>query len=80
MATRVTNDGQVMIPESVLEQSGLGPGSEVTVRSAINGSVVIEKVNTTESPAVVPDRFDRVRGIAGPGPSTDEIMAELRGD
>jgi hypothetical protein len=29
---------------------------------------------------VDPDRFEKARGSAGPGPSTDEIMAELRGD
>jgi len=78
MATKVTEDGQVTIPQFVLQQLGIGPGSEVTFRRAADGSVVLESAEA-EKPADS-DRFEKVRGIAGPGPSTDDIMAELRGD
>jgi antitoxin PrlF len=80
MAIKVADDGQVTIPRHILQQLGVGPGSEVDVRHVANGTLVIEKVVLAEAPTVIPDRFDLVRGIAGPGPSTDEIMAELRGD
>ena len=75
---KVADDGQVTIPRPVLETAGIVPGSEVSFRNANDGSVVIEKV--WEAKPFDPDRFEKVRGIAGPGPSTDEIMAELRGD
>ncbi len=74
----VADDGQVTIPKRVLETAGIVPGNEVSFRNANDGSVVIERVR--EAKPFDPDRFERVRGIAGRGPSTDEIMAELRGD
>lgn len=76
--SRVADDGQVTVPKLILERAGIAPGSEVAFRQASDGSVVIEKVR--EAKPLDPDRFEKVRGIAGPGPSTDEIMAELRGD
>jgi antitoxin PrlF len=78
MATKVTDDGQVTIPRPVLEHLGIGPGSEVAFRRAADGSVVLEKAEATA--ALDPDRFAKLRGIAGPGLSTDEIMAMTRGD
>jgi antitoxin PrlF len=77
MATKVTDEGQVTIPKPVLEHLGIGPGSEVAFRRAADGTVVLEKA---EAAPLDPDRFAKLRGIAGPGPSTDEIMALLRGD
>lgn len=76
--SKVADDGQVTVPKLILERAGIAPGSEVAFRQASDGSVVIEKVR--EAKPLDPDRFEKVRGIAGPGPSTDEIMAELRGD
>jgi antitoxin PrlF len=76
--SKVADDGQVTIPKSVLDNAGIAPGNEVAFRNAVDGSVVIERV--TEAKPFDPDRFEKVRGVAGPGPSTDEIMAELRGD
>ena len=78
MATRVTDDGQVMIPKDVLEQLGIGPGSEVDFRRAADGSMVIEKVRVIEP--LDPDRFEKLRGHAGPGMTTDELMALTRGE
>jgi bifunctional DNA-binding transcriptional regulator/antitoxin component of YhaV-PrlF toxin-antitoxin module len=76
--SKVADDGQVTSPKLVLDTAGLVPGSEVAFRNATDGSVVIERVS--EAKPLDPDRFEKVRGIAGRGPSTDEIMAELRGD
>jgi hypothetical protein len=55
-----------------------GPGSEIAFRRAADGSIIIEKAAATMP--LDPDRFAKLRGIAGPGPSTDEIMALLRGE
>jgi antitoxin PrlF len=80
MTETLTSDGLITIPKAVQELLDLAPGSQVQFRIAADGSVVLEKVDTDEVPIADPDRFEQVRGIAGPGPSTDEIMAELRGD
>jgi antitoxin PrlF len=76
MATKVTDDGQVTIPKAILEQLGIGPGSEVTFRRAPDGSVVMERAEKAQPPRPLSELV----GIAGPGPSTDELMALLRGD
>jgi AbrB family looped-hinge helix DNA binding protein len=77
MATKVTEGGQVTIPKWVQDQVG-GPGSEVAFRRAADGTVVLEKAE--EAPPLDPDRFAKAVGSAGPGPSTDELMALLRGE
>ncbi len=77
MANRVTTKGQVTIPKPVRDHLGLSPGNEVTFRRAADGSIVIEKADVASQPR---SRFARLRGHAGKGMSTDEIMALLRGD
>jgi bifunctional DNA-binding transcriptional regulator/antitoxin component of YhaV-PrlF toxin-antitoxin module len=77
MATKLTDEGQVTVPKWVQEQVG-GPGSEVAFRRAADGTVVLEKVETSaERPA---NRLSELVGIAGPGLSTEEIMAMTRGE
>ena len=76
MPTTVTRKGQVTIPKLVREHLGIVPGSRVEFRRATDGSIVIEKADGTRQPS----RFTKLLGIAGPGPSTDEIMAITRGD
>ncbi len=76
MATTVTSKGQVTIPKPVRDHLGLVPGSQVVFRRAADGSIVIENADGTTQPS----RFAKLIGIAGPGPSTDEIMAMTRGD
>jgi AbrB family looped-hinge helix DNA binding protein len=78
MATKVTDDGQVTIPRPVLEHLGIGPGSDVAFRRAADGTVVLEKAEATV--ALPPGRLGELVGIAGPGLSTDEIMAMTRGE
>ncbi len=75
---KVADDGQVTIPKLVLETAGIVPGNKVSFRNTNDGSVVIERVS--EAKPFDPDRFEKVRGIAGRGLSTDEIIAELRGE
>jgi len=76
MATTVTSKGQVTIPKAVREKLGIEPGNAVDFRVEPDGKVVLLKVvgEAAENP------FEKWRGIAGPGPSTDEIMEMSRGD
>jgi antitoxin PrlF len=76
MTTRVTSKGQVTIPKPVREHLGIGPGSVVDFKLATDGGVFIAKADGLR-PA---SRFAKLRGVAGPGLSTDELMALLRGD
>ena len=76
MSTTVTTKGQVTIPKPVRDHLGIGPGSVVDFRLAADGGVVIEK---PDGPRPL-SRFAKLRGIAGPGLSTDELMALLRGE
>jgi antitoxin PrlF len=76
MATTVTSKGQVTIPKPVRDHLGIVPGSQVAFRRAADGSIVIEKADGTRQPS----RFAELVGSAGPGPSTDEIMAMTRGE
>ena len=77
MATRVTSKGQVTIPKPVRDHLGIGPGTPIVFRRADDGSIVIEKAEATEAQ---PSRLASLRGHAGRGMSTDEIMALLRED
>jgi antitoxin PrlF len=76
MATTVTSKGQVTIPKLVREHLGIAPGSQVEFRRAADGSIVIEKADGKREPS----RIAKVLGSAGPGMTTDELMALLRGE
>ena len=76
MANTVTSKGQVTIPKPVRDYLGIEPGSEVNFRRADDGHIVIERADGTRPPS----RFAKARGHAGPGMTTDELMALLRGD
>jgi antitoxin PrlF len=73
MPTKVTKDGRVTIPKWVRE---IKAGAELAFRRAVDGSIVIERADGVRPPS----RFAKLVGIAGPGPSTDEIMTLLRGE
>lgn len=77
MASTVTSKGQVTIPKPVRDHLGIAPGSQVAFRRAADGSIVIERADTASRPQ---SRIASLRGHAGRGKSTDEIMALLRGD
>jgi antitoxin PrlF len=72
----VTIKGQITIPKTVRDHLGIGPGSQVRFRRAEDGSVVIEPT-ASERPG---SRFERMRGHAGRGLTTDEIMTLTRGE
>ena len=76
MATTVTAKGQVTIPKAVRDYLGIRPGSVVDFKRAKDGSITL----VSDSNAKPVNRFEKFRGHAGPGPSTDEIMEMLRGE
>lgn len=76
MSTTVTSKGQVTIPKSVRDLLGIVSGSEVEFHRRADGSVVLTRANAQPAKS----RFARLRGHAGKGLSTDEIMALIRGD
>lgn len=75
MSTTVTSKGQVTIPKRVRDLLGIAPGSKIDFERTADGRIVLVKLGRK-----VPSRFAKVRGSAGKGPSTDEIMALLRGE
>jgi antitoxin PrlF len=76
MANTVTSKGQVTIPKRIRDYLGIEPGSEVNFRRAEDGHIIIERADGTRPPS----RFEKLRGSAGPGMTTDELMALLRGE
>ncbi|MBJ7418205.1 MAG: AbrB/MazE/SpoVT family DNA-binding domain-containing protein [Niveispirillum sp.] len=76
MATTITIKGQVTIPKPIRDRLDLKPGSEVDFELMPDGRVVLIKRGDQR----IISRFEGLRGQAGPGLSTDEIMALTRGD
>ena len=76
MGATVTSKGQVTIPKRVRDLLGIGPGSVVDFERGPDGRIILVKVEKRPRP----NRFARLRGHAGKGLSTDEIMALTRGE
>jgi antitoxin PrlF len=76
MTTTVTSKGQVTIPKAVRTRLGIEPGSAVAFEMEPDGRVVLIKVGGKGQKS----RFEALRGRAGPGLSTKEIMALTRGE
>lgn len=75
MSTKVTTKGQVTIPKEIRDLLDLKPGSEVRFRFR-NDEIILERADGERGIS----RFDTLRGHAGPGLSTDEMMQMLRGE
>jgi AbrB family looped-hinge helix DNA binding protein len=73
---RVTTKGQVTIPKPIRDRLGIAPGDAVAFELAPDGGIVLVKAGG--APPV--SRFGTLRGRAGLGLSTDEIMALTRGE
>ena len=71
---RVTEKGQVTIPQSIRNALGIVPGSEVLFELQGDHAVVKRIVR----PEVVAERLERYAGSADAGMSTDEILALTR--
>lgn len=75
MTTTVTAKGQVTIPKPFRDLLGLEPGSKVEFRRDPDGRIILIKEEEAKRP---PSRFAKLRGHAGAGLSTDEILALTR--
>ena len=71
----VTSKGQVTIPKPVRDRLGIQPGSKVDFEVADDGRAFLRKAGKR---LVKPSRFERMRGTATSGLTTDEIMALTR--
>ena len=77
---RITSKGQVTIPQHIREQAGLLPMTEVEF-AIENGVVTLRPSIPGGAPRPAIDAVvARMRGAAGKGMSTDELMALTRGD
>ena len=76
MATTVTSKGQVTIPKPVRDRLGIEPGSAVEFELTVDGRIVLVKVDAGRPVS----RFETLRGRAGIGLTTDQIMAMTRGE
>ena len=75
--TTVTSKGQVTIPKSVRDRLGIHPGSKIDFEVGEDGRAYLRRVGQRR---VKPSRFERMRGTATSGLTTDEIMALTRGE
>ena len=75
MAATVTAKGQITIPKAVRDALGVKPGSKVEFKRRDDGAIIIVKQG-----AKPVSRFQKMRGSAGPGPTTEELMLLLRAE
>jgi antitoxin PrlF len=75
MPATVTAKGQITIPKSIRDHLGIKPGSKVDFEPLGDGHIAIVKQGPKPK-----SRFEKMRGAAGPGPTTEELMALLRGE
>jgi AbrB family looped-hinge helix DNA binding protein len=73
---KVSSKGQVTIPKWVRDTLGIGPGGSVDFVRDRDGRVGLVKIN--EKPQ--PRNLVGLRGHAGKGLSTEEIMAMTRSE
>ena len=77
MTVTVTRKGQVTIPKPVHDRLGINPGSKVEFEVAEDGRAFLRRIGKR---ALKPSRFERMRGTATSGLTTDEIMALTRSE
>jgi antitoxin PrlF len=73
--TALTSKGQVTIPKPVRDRLGVKAGDEIAFELGGDGRVTIAKAKSKPKRS----RFATLRGHAGKGLSTDQIMALTRG-
>jgi AbrB family looped-hinge helix DNA binding protein len=76
VSVTVTRKGQVTIPKPVRDRLGIKPGSKVDFEITEDGRAFLRRVGKGRVPA---SRFERIRGTATSGLTTDEIMELTRG-
>ena len=73
MSVRISKDGQIIIPQELLEECGLQPDDEVDIFPT-RGGLQIRKLPVEHDPV------KKVYGIWGTGGSTEEYMQSIRGN
>lgn len=73
---RLNSKGQVTIPAELRHRHGFAEGDEVDVIEDGDTLRIVHHTQATSGQRLVA----RMRGKAGPGASTDELMALLRND
>ena len=73
--SKLTAKGQVTIPKRLRDHLGLGPGSDVEFDLAQDGRVFLKPPHEPRQ-----SKFASLRGSAGPGMTTDELMSLTRGE
>ena len=73
---RITNKGQITIPEHIREKLGITPDTDVDFIQEGNRVYLIKKKILSSKK----NKFRRFRGIATIKMTTDEIMSLTRGD
>jgi AbrB family looped-hinge helix DNA binding protein len=71
---KLNSKGQVTIPADLRRRHGFAEGDEVDVVEEGNSLRIVHRTPLRPGERLV----ERMRGKAGPGPSTDELMALLR--
>ena len=74
MSVIVTGKGQITIPKQIRDLLEIKPGSLIDFERAPDGRIVLVKVGKNARS----NRFTRLRGHAGKGLSTAQIMAMTR--
>jgi antitoxin PrlF len=72
MKTIVSEKGQITIPKPLRERLGLRTGQVLEAREELGRLVMTKSTNA--------DPFEKYFGVLKLGMTTDEIMAELRGE
>jgi len=76
MTVRVTSKGQVTIPKRIRDRLQIKAGSEVDFELTDNNGAILRPGRKIRPR---PSRFERMRGTATSGMTTEEIMALTRG-
>lgn len=77
MATAVSGEGRITIPKAVRDLLGLEAGSLVEFEEAPDGRVILFKAPSDHRQA---GRFAGLRGYAGKGLTTEQVMEMTRGE
>ena len=75
MTRRVTRKGQVTIPKPVRDRLGIRPGTKVEFELTEDGRAYLRCVGKRQTRS---SQFERMRGTATGGLTTDEIMKLTR--
>ena len=75
MPTAMTAKGQVTIPKSIRQRLGLAAGDVVRFDLDPSGRVILTRAESSAK-----TRIAGLRGVAGAGMSTDQVIRLTRGD